>query len=75
MFATKNNRFQKIKEVIDEDQIRTIEATSLSVVDDPLYPIVRSIILCGSARKASSIVALRVTHLTEVTQFMIILEG
>jgi hypothetical protein len=45
------------------------------IAEDPLIRIVERIVMSADARKAASITALRVTHLTEVTQFMIIIEG
>jgi hypothetical protein len=45
------------------------------IAEDPLIPSVERIVMSADARKAASITALRVTHLTEVTQFMIIIEG
>lgn len=43
--------------------------------DDPLLPQVEAIVRAADSRKAGGITVLRVHHLTEITSFMIILEG
>jgi ribosome-associated protein len=45
------------------------------IEEDPSYPVVKTVIEAASSRKAKNIVACRVTHLTEVTEFMVICEG
>lgn len=47
----------------------------LSIEEDSLYPLVKLCIFAGSSRKASGITALRISHLSEIASFMIILEG
>lgn len=45
------------------------------IEDDPLIPMVEKVVIAADMRKAASISALRVMKLTEVTQFMILIEG
>ena len=45
------------------------------IIEDPLYHVVKTIVLAGNSRKANDISAIRISHLTEISRFMIILEG
>lgn len=69
----RDKQFDKIFDQIDYKRSATEELPPIE--QDPLYPVVKSVVLAGSSRKANGITALRVTHLTEVTRFMIVLEG
>jgi kynureninase len=77
-----NNRDKQWKTVLSNiDYIRksSNEGDSLSPLvslqEDPLLPQVESVVLAADDRKANEVKVLRVTHLTEVTRFMIVIEG
>lgn len=64
------------KIMVDIDFKRSNDADKIvPLTDDPLYPLVRSAILAGNSRKANEIKAFRISHLTEIASFMIILQG
>lgn len=69
----RDKNFDKIFDQIDfkRDQINDLPPME----QDPLYSVIKSIVVAGSSRKATGIIALRVTHLTEVARFMVVLEG
>lgn len=69
----RDKQFDKIFDQIDFKRGQTEELPPME--QDPLYPVVKAIVVAGSSRKAGGITALRVTHLTEVTRFMVVLEG
>ena len=69
----RDKNFDKIFDQIDFKRGQTDELPPME--QDPLYPVIKSIVAAGSSRKSGGITALRVTHLTEVTRFMVILEG
>lgn len=56
-------------------QSRVLEEPHGPVEDEPLLPIVKKIAQVADMRKAADIVALRVSHLTEITQFMMLVEA
>ena len=62
-----------IIEKVDFKRTDAIPTTPLE--EDPEYPLVKTAITAGSSRKALSITAMRISHMTEVTDFMVILEG
>lgn len=71
-----NVKKPKVEKLLkDTDYIRTPTAHEFSINDDPLIPFVETIVLAADNRKATSISALRVSHLTEITSFMVIIEG
>ena len=47
----------------------------VTIEQDEIYPLIKTAVLAGNARKASGITAIRISHLTEITRFMVILEG
>ena len=60
------------------DSMKHIRDQSISLValaDDPLVPLVETAVRAADMRKAASVSALRVTRLTETTQFIILIEG
>ena len=54
---------------------RTSTSNSIEIAKDPIIPQVQTAILAADLRKATSISALRISHLTEITTFMVIIEG
>jgi ribosomal silencing factor RsfS len=48
---------------------------STPLQDDPIFPVVKHIAKSADLRKAIGVTAKRVSHLTEVTQFMVTIEG
>lgn len=67
------NKYQKLMESVDYKRADTTNA--ISVHDDPLLPYVNTAILAADSRKATSISAFRVSHMTEVTTFLVVIEG
>lgn len=45
------------------------------IESEPMLPMVNKIAQVADMRKATSVVALRVSHLTEITQFMVLVEA
>jgi len=71
-----NKRDKNLDIIFDQIDFKRGQTDELPPMEqDPLYPVIKSIVIAGSSRKALGITALRVTHLTEVTRFMVILEG
>ena len=44
-------------------------------MEDPLIPMINVIVNAADARKATSISAFRISSVTEITTFMVIIEG
>ena len=44
-------------------------------MEDPLIPMINVIVNAADARKATSISAFRISSVTEITTFMVIVEG
>jgi hypothetical protein len=61
--------------VEDMQAIRNQVHLSVPLSDDPLLPMVLQIAKSADLRKAASVNAMRVSHLTEVTQFVVLIEG
>jgi hypothetical protein len=61
--------------VEDMQAIRDQVHLSAPLIDDPLLPMVLQIAKSADLRKAASVNAMRVSHLTEVTQFVVLIEG
>jgi hypothetical protein len=61
--------------VEDMQAIRDQVHLSAPLTDDPLLPMVLQIAKSADLRKAASVNAMRVSHLTEVTQFVVLIEG
>lgn len=53
----------------------TSDYKPLPIREDPLVPMVEAIVRAADKRKATSINAFRICHLTEVTTFMVVIEG
>lgn len=69
----KGTKYEKILNSVDYIRDKVVPETK--IIDDELYPFVETIVKAADKRKASSLSAHRITHLTEVTQFMILVEG
>ena len=70
----KNNR--KYEQLLDAVEFhRSNEPNTLAMRDDPLLPMVNTVIEAASMRKANSMSAFRISHITEITTFMVIIEG
>jgi len=80
--ARLNNRDKRLKNILEEtDFVRNKtpfgeDGTAIVPLnDDPSVPMVKSIVRAADKRKAGYISAMRISHLTEVTTFMIVVEG
>ena len=70
----KNNK--KYEQLLDAVEFqRSNEPSTLAMEDDPLLPLVNTVIEAASTRKANSMSAFRISHITEITTFMVIIEG
>jgi ribosome-associated protein len=65
--------FSKLLDQVDYNRIRSVNTVKLA--DDPLVPMVEAIVSAADKRKASVVSAFRVFELTEVTTFMVVIEG
>jgi hypothetical protein len=54
---------------------RKINPSNVPLEEDEMFPQVKAIVKAANSKKALSILAFRVTHITEITQFMLIIEG
>jgi len=59
----------------DVDFTRKQQAPQVPMLADPLLPLIEAIALAADKRKAASIQAFRISHLTEITTFMVVVEG
>jgi hypothetical protein len=60
------------------DEMMTIRERAIRQIPlavDPLLPVVKQAARSADMRKAASVTALRVSHLTEVTQFVVLIEA
>lgn len=57
------------------DYTRSKAAPQISLLQDPLLPMVKTIALAADKRKAGIISAFRISHMTEITTFMVVIEG
>lgn len=73
LFAMGKTKLEKLMQSVD--YIRTPSIPEFKLVDDPLLPFVETIVSAADKRKASYINAIRVSHLTEVTTFLVLIEG
>ena len=64
-----------ILSVDDMNSLRTQMVNVVPLSEDSLLPIVKAAVKSADDRKAASISAVRVSHLTEVTQFIVMIEG
>ena len=73
--SNRDKRIQNILDIIDYSRDRNSAEIPVALLDDPLVPLVETIVRAADKRKASFISAFRVFQLTEVTTFMITIEG
>ena len=72
----KNKRDKMIAAIFEDTEFhRSKESSSVPLSEDPLVPMVEDIIRAADKRKAKNVKAIRIEHLTEVTTFMVIVEG
>jgi hypothetical protein len=57
------------------DFTRSKQPPQLDINDDPLLPMVKTVALAADKRKAGVINSFRISHITEITTFMVIIEG
>lgn len=57
------------------DFTRSKAPPQVPIATDPLLPMVQAIALAADKRKAGSINAFRISHITEITTFMVVIEG
>ncbi len=70
------NRDKMVESWTAQMESKIIRAPSpFPLAQDPLLPAIESIVKAADARKASYVAGFRVFHLTEVTTFMVIIEG
>ena len=55
--------------------IRRTLPPQIPLMEDPLIPMINVIVNAADARKATSISAFRISSVTEITTFMVIVEG
>lgn len=72
--GTKRNKQMKniLQSLVDE---RNPKLPDIALSEDPILPMVEAAVRAADKRKAPYINSFRVTHLTEVTQFMLVIEG
>lgn len=71
-----SNRDKGIAAMIEQTDFQRTQTKSLTPLDeDPMMPMVNSIVVAADNRKAAYISALRISHLTEITTMMVIVEG
>ena len=71
-----NKRDEMIAAMLeDTEYIRGKDPNAVPLAEDPLVPLVEDIVRAADKRKAKNIKAIRIEHLTEITTFMIIIEG
>jgi len=70
------NRDKTIQNMLDNlPFVREVSTPQIKMEDDPELPIVFSAVKAADGRKGRNINAMRIAHLTEMTQYMIIAEG
>lgn len=71
-----NKRDRSIDSIINQiDFARSRESELIPLSEDPSLPMIKTIIMAADKRKANYITAMRISHLTEVTTFMVVIEG
>lgn len=73
---TPNKRDKNIEKLLDAiDHSRVSSEPQIALADDPELPMVETIVRAADKRKATSVSVFRVYALTEVTTFMVLIEG
>jgi ribosome-associated protein len=76
MSKKQTNRDKNLSKILEEVTYARPKITnSIAIKDDPLYSMIETVIAAADNRKAGAITALRINHLTEITTFMVIVEG
>jgi ribosomal silencing factor RsfS len=71
-----NRRDRMITNALESVEFsRKPQQPAIALMDDPLIPMVSAIVNAADQRKASSISAFRVASISEITTFMIVVEG
>ncbi len=71
----RNKNYVKIFDDIDFKRIPEDIQKFPPIQEDPFFPYVKSIVLAASSRKATDIMAFRISHISEIASFMVIIEG
>ena len=73
---TPTKRDRMLEGLLDSvDFTRSQLPPQIDLSDDPLLPMVKAVALAADKRKAGVINAFRISHITEITTFMVIIEG
>jgi ribosome-associated protein len=73
---TPNQRDRKMQNILEAvDFSRKPVAPSAPLMEDPLIPMIDAIVNAADQRKATYMAAFRISSITEVTTFMVIIEG
>jgi ribosome-associated protein len=73
---TQNKRDKMISNVLQSVEFsRKPENSEVPLMEDPLIPMIGVIVNAADQRKAASISAFRVSSVSEVTTFMVVVEG
>ena len=78
MLSAISKRDKKLDKVVMDINFNRNDMNRVSLLpllEDPMYPMVKAAILAGNSRKSQDTKSFRVAHLTEVTTFMVILQG
>ena len=71
-----NKRDKMIAALLEDTEFNRLkESSARPLNEDPLVPMVENIIRAADKRKAKNMKAIRIEHLTEITTFMVIVEG
>ena len=73
---TENKRDRSLAGILESVEfIRRTLPPQIPLMEDPLIPMINVIVNAADARKATSISAFRISSVTEITTFMVIVEG
>jgi ribosome-associated protein len=71
-----NKRDRNLEQILDSVEfVRHDHSKIVPLNEDPMIPIVEAAVIAADNRKAKAIEAFRISHLTEITTFMVIVEG
>lgn len=71
--SKRDRQYARLLDLINYE--RADSESTVPIAEDPLVPSVITAVKAADARKAASIAAWRVVHLTEVTSFVVLIEG
>jgi len=73
---TPNKRDKQVRDILESvDFSRTPATPAVPLMEDPLIPMIGAIVNAADGRKAQYMSAFRVSSVTEVTTFFVVLEG